>query len=321
MSTANPTLEIVFAGSGEFGLPSLSAIAQRHRLIRVYTQPDRPAGRGRKLTPTPVAAYVRRHHPDVQVIPTADLNAEELPPCDLLVVIAFGQKIAPEIIARARLGGINLHASRLPKYRGAAPIHRAIEAGEVATGNSVIRLARRMDAGAVLGMSLLPIGELETTGELHDRLAEDGAPLLLRVINELATGTAVEVEQDDAAASRAPKVSREEAVLDFSLTAEKLARKIRAFYPWPGCHVEVAMPGTSRRVTLVRARPVPAGSVPGAEVEAGLEPGRVRHDGMVVTGEGLLEVVDLQPEGGRPMPLAAYRNGHPWAGALLRGVG
>ncbi|MFN4243153.1 MAG: methionyl-tRNA formyltransferase [Tepidisphaerales bacterium] len=310
MSSPAAPLNIVFAGSGEFGLPSLQALADRHRLLCVYTQPDRPAGRGRKLTPTAVARWAREHLPGVPVVPTADLNAEPVPACDLLVVIAFGQKVAPAVIQKARLGGINLHASRLPKYRGAAPIHRAILAGEQVTGNSVIRLADKMDAGVVLGMSSVPIGELETTGELHDRLAADGAGLLLHVIDQLAAGSAVELEQDDGQATPARKVRREEALLDFTRSAELLARQVRAFYPWPGCHVEITVGDARRRATLVRARATPGEATPG----------EIRTDGLVGTGQGLLEVVEIQPEGGRPMPLQSYRNGHPWAGGKLCGI-
>lgn len=303
-------LSIVFAGSGEFGLPSLRRLVAEHHVVRVYTQPDRPAGRGRKLTPTPVGQFCLTTTPPLPVTPTADLNAEDVPACDVLVVIAFGQKVADSVIARARLGAVNLHASCLPKYRGAAPIHRAIEAGESVTGNSVIRLAQKMDAGAVLAMSELCIGELETTGELHDRLAEDGAPLLLGVLSQLATGSAVEVQQDHAQATLARKIRREETALDFARPAAELARRIRAFYPWPGCRVEVSGGGKTTRLTLVRARPVTGTATPGL----------VTDEGHVGTGDGLIEVVEVQPEGGKPMPLAAFRNGYPWSGCTVRGI-
>lgn len=300
-------LRVVFAGSGEFGLPCLRAMRERHEVVGVYTQPERPAGRGRKLTPTPVGAYCVGE--GVPVVATGDLNGETLPACDVLVVIAFGQKIAEWVTRWPRLGAVNLHASRLPKYRGAAPIHRAILGGETVTGNSIIRLAEKMDAGAVLGMSEVEIGELETTGELHDRLAVDGVGLLMGVLEELAAGTAVEVEQDHAAATVARKISREQTVVDFGKPAVEIARMVRGFYPWPGCRVVV---GDSKKVTLVRARAV-AGTG---------QPGVIGADGRVGTGEGLLEVVELQPEGGKAMGMAAYRNGHPWpeGGRVVGGV-
>src|SRR4029079_6297555 len=152
-----------------------------------------PAGRGRKLSPTPVAQLATER--SLPLVRTSNINSEQISRADLMVVIASGQKISEAVANHARLGSVNLHASRLPKYRGAAPIHAAILAGETVTGNSIIRLAQKMDAGAVLAMSDLPIGGLETTGELHDRLAADGAPLMLRVLEDLANGRAVETPQ------------------------------------------------------------------------------------------------------------------------------
>src|SRR5688572_19575603 len=170
-------LRIIFAGSGEFGVPTLTALLDSvHEIVQVITQPDRPAGRGRALTPTRVASLASSRN--LPLIKTQNVNTEQLPSADLLIVIAFGQKIAPHIVDHARLGAINLHASLLPKYRGAAPINWAMIHGETVTGNSVIRLAQKMDAGAILAQSRLDIGELETAGELHDRLAQDGATLV-----------------------------------------------------------------------------------------------------------------------------------------------
>src|SRR5579884_2113235 len=231
-------LDVIFAGSGEFGVPALRALrGSRHRIVQVVTQPDRPAGRGRGLTPTPIALEATAE--GLPLMRTSDLNAEELPPADVMVVIAFGQKIAERQVNHPRLGSINLHASRLPRYRGAAPINWAIIRGETITGNSVIRLAQRMDAGAILGQSELSIGEVETAGELHDRLAEDGPGLVLDVLDRLASSRATETVQDESQATLAPKLSRESARLDFSRPAEELARLIRGLYPWPGCRVRV----------------------------------------------------------------------------------
>jgi len=298
---------IIFAGAGEFGLPTLRALIEAgHEVVRVYSQVDRPAGRGRKLTPTPIAQFAIEKGLDV--VRTADINAESLPPADLLVVIAFGQKIAESVATHPRLGAVNLHSSRLPKFRGAAPINWAILAGETVTGNSVIRLAQRMDAGAILGQSELAIGELETAGELHDRLAADGAPLMLRVIEELATGRAVETVQDESKATRALKLSREATAIDWAKPAEALARHVRGMYPWPGCRVSLQDAGGAElnRVTLVRARAV------GGSGKAGV----ITTSGAIGTGEGLLEVVEVQPEGKRAMELAAYRNGHKWEAGM-----
>lgn len=298
-------LTIIFAGSGEFGLPTLRAMLDAgHRVVQVFTQPDRPAGRGRKLAPTPVGQFALEH--SLPLIRTDDINREPLPPADVMVVIAFGQKISEAVANHPRWGSINLHSSRLPKYRGAAPINWAILGGDTVTGNSIIRLAPRMDAGAVLGMSELPIGELETAGELHDRLAADGAPLVLGVLEQLAAGTARETPQDESQASRAIKLNRDLSKIDWSKPADVLARQIRGMYPWPGCRVRlIDGSGAERaRVTLVRARPV--------DGHAGAPQGQILAGHTVGTGRGAIEVVEVQPEGKRPMPLTAYRNGHPW---------
>jgi len=311
-------LTILFAGSGAFGVPSLARLLDRGaRIATVYTQPDKPAGRGNRMTPTPVATFAGER--GLNVIRTADLNAEQTPGADLLVVIAFGQKLGPDLIARPRLGAINLHASRLPRYRGAAPIHWAVINGDPTAGNSVIRLAERMDAGRVLGMSELPVGELETTGELHDRLAADGADLIEQVATELAEGRSSEVEQDHAAATRAPKLSREASAIDWSRDARSIANQIRGMHPWPGCRVRLldSVGSPVDRLTLVRARPLAPG-LPGESpasresLDVGtISPGKPGAKS-VLCGTGELEVVELQPDGKRPMPLDAYRRGHRW---------
>jgi methionyl-tRNA formyltransferase len=308
-------LRIIFCGSGEFGLPALGALlATGHEIVRVYTQPDRPAGRGMKLSPTPVARFAEAR--GLPFTPTADLNAEPLPPADLMVVIAFGQKVAERVVGHARLGAINLHASRLPKYRGAAPINAAILAGETVTGNSVIRLAQKMDAGAVLAQSELPIGPLETAGELHDRLSADGAVLIPRVAADLAAGTAIETEQDHASATLARKLSRESARIEFHGSARQAARQVRGLYPWPGCRVRLLVDEDEvARMTLVRAT---------FDDRAGDEPakaGLIDDRGYVIFDVGRLVVVEVQPDGGRSMSLDAFRNGRPWrAGMRLESI-
>jgi methionyl-tRNA formyltransferase len=287
-------------------LPTLKALLDAgHRVVKVFSQLDRPAGRGRKLTPTPIAQFALERSLDVAR--TDDINREQLPPADLMIVIAFGQKISESVAHHARLGSVNLHASRLPKYRGAAPINWAIINGETETGNSIIRLAQRMDAGAVLGMSRLEIGELETAGELHERLAVDGAALMLGVVDELSRGVAVETAQDELQATKAAKLSREAAMIDWSMPADAIARRIRGMYPWPGCRVAL-MDGNkqSDRVTLMRAR---ANSGDGV-------PAQILADGTIGCGQGAVEVVEIVPEGKRAMTLDAYRNGHKWEAGM-----
>jgi methionyl-tRNA formyltransferase len=298
---------IIFAGSGEFGLPALRALLDGGvGVAQVVTQPDRPAGRGRTLTPTPIGAFATEKA--LPLIKTADINAEKLPSADVMVVIAFGQKIGPHVVDHPRFGSINLHASLLPKYRGAAPINWGIIRGETETGNSVIRLASKMDAGAVLAQSRLTIGELETAGELHDRLAVDGAEIVPRVVNGLIAGEARETPQDEAQATLAPKLSREQSRIDFTRPAREIANQIRGMYPWPGCRVRLidAAGAETARITLVRARPT----------AADIEPGRIDAPGWVGSGSGAIEMVELQPEGKRPMSLTAFRNGHRWEAGM-----
>lgn len=300
-------LRIIFAGSGEFGLPTLRALlAAGHEMAAVVSQPDRPAGRGRGLSPTPIAAAAESLH--LPLLKTADINRETLPAADVMVVIAFGQKIAETIVGHPKLGSVNLHASRLPKYRGAAPINWAILRGETVTGNSVIRLAQRMDGGAILAQSTVPIGETETAGELHDRLAGDGALLMTGLLTDLAAGRAIQTPQDESAATLAPKLSRDSAALDFSRPAVELARQIRGLFPWPGCRVVLrdAAQNELAALRLVRARP--------AMDEEGprWQPGEIMLSGLVSTPDGALEILEVQPDGGKPMSLSDYRRGHRW---------
>jgi len=293
-------LKLIFAGSGEFGRPTLAALAEAgHDIVQVVSQPDRPAGRGRKLTPTPISQFAIDHH--LPLIATDNINALQLPPADVMVVIAFGQKISPGVVNHARLGSVNLHSSRLPRFRGAAPINWAILAGDEITGNSIIRLAEKMDAGAVLAQSQLTIGESETAGELHDRLSQDGVALMLSTLQALADGKAVETPQDHSLATIAPKLSRESAVIDWTQTPFQIARKINGLSPWPGCRVRLMdRAGTEiARLTLLRAKPLaPSGK------NAGIINGN--------TIDGQVEILDIQPEGKRPMTLSAYRNGYVW---------
>jgi methionyl-tRNA formyltransferase len=297
-------LKIIFAGSGAFGVPSLTRLRDRGAdLIRVYTQPSKPAGRGNRLTPTPVGQFAAEH--DLRCVETPDINVEPLPSADLMVVIAFGQKLSPAVVEHARLGAINLHASRLPRYRGAAPINWAVINGDPTTGNSVIRLAQRMDAGAVLGMSELPIEPLATAGEIHDRLALDGAELLESTISQLVSGRVVPIEQDHTQATRAPKLGRESAIVDFCRPASQIANQIRGMYPWPGCRFRmIDRDGNEQlRLTLIRCKPV-FGTKPANGI------GSFDAGARVVCGEGLLEIVELQSDGKRAMHFEAFCNGH-----------
>lgn len=299
-------MRIIFTASGEFGLPTLRALlSANHEIPAVYTQPDRPAGRGRKLTPTPVGQFALDHH--LPLIRTPDINAENLPPADLMIVIAFGQKIAPPAVHHPRLGSINLHGSILPKLRGAAPVNWAILRGDTETGNSIIRLAPKMDAGNILVQSRFAIGETETAGELHDRLATDGAALILHVIKQFESNTIRETPQIESEATIAPKLNRQSATIDWTTPATEIARKIRGLYPWPGLRVALQdAAGTEcARLTLVRAKVV--------ETE-GLRwhPGEIMIHGDIACTDHAIQIIEVQPEGKRPMPLSDYRRGNSW---------
>jgi len=307
-------LRLIFAGSGEFGAPTLRRlIASEHQIVQVASQPDRPAGRGRQLHPTPIAQLAMEL--GLPLIRTGDIDSAALPDADLMIVIAFGQKIGPGIVNRPRLGSINLHGSRVPHYRGAAPVNWAIINGDTFTGNSVIRLAERMDAGAVLAQSRIEIGELETAGELHDRLAADGVALVLEAIDALERGDAKELPQDESQATRAPKLGRKDSIIDWSHPASRVASQIRGMFPWPGCRVRLVEPAGREvaRVTLTRAR----ACEPPQEGPAG----SIATSGQIFCRAGGIEIVELQPEGKRPMSLAAFRNGHRWeAGMRLESI-
>jgi len=299
-------MRIIFAGSGEFAVPTLQALLEAgQEIVAVYTQPERWAGRGRTLTPTPIARFAQgRAAPLIQ---TPNVNDETLPPADLMVVIAFGQKMAPAAANHPRLGSVNLHASLLPKFRGAAPINWAILRGESETGNSIIRLAARMDAGAILAQSRVSIGDVETAGELHDRLAVEGARLMLQTADDLQAGRAVENPQDERLATPAPKLSREFSRIDWSVGAVEIARRIRGLYPWPGCRVRLldAVGVEIARLTLVRAR--------AAEGEGPRwRPGEITIAGQIACGDEAVEILEIQPDGKRPMSLSDYRRGNAW---------
>ncbi|MEM6315543.1 MAG: methionyl-tRNA formyltransferase [Planctomycetota bacterium] len=293
-------MKIRFAGSGAFGLPTLRALADRHEIVQVLTQPDKPAGRGKRLTATPIGAWCDTH--GLPVTRTMSINSEPMVESDVLVVIAFGQKVGQHVTDAPEFGAVNLHASLLPRWRGAAPIHHAVMAGDAVTGNSIIRLAERMDAGAVLGQSQRPIDDTYTTGDLHDLLAEDGVELMLDVLDELESGTAEEIEQDETLATPAGKLSRADAILDFTADAKTVSRKINGLSPWPGVRVTV----NDEPVTLLRSRPADDDGTPGT----------ILDNGHIACGVGSIEVLELQPSGKKSMPLSAYRNGREWSGTI-----
>ena len=312
-TTRNPKslMNLVYLGSGEFGVPCLDALkASGHQLCFVVTQPAHPAGRGRKPQPTPVAQWADAQ--GVAFVEVENVNAPEvvqrIVACrpEAIVVIAFGQKIGKELVALPPKGAVNVHASLLPKYRGAAPINWAIVRGETHTGVSIITLADKIDAGDILAQARTVIGPQETAGELHDRLAQSVAPLsLLEVLAALEAGAVTYTKQNDAEATFAPKLRKSDGFLDFHEPAEVLAHKIRGFWPWPGataCYTSGEMQKTTR-VVLALAEAVPgSGTTP-------LPVGTFDRERTIVCGEGRLSIQKIKPAGSGLMSFHAFVNG------------
>jgi len=298
-------LNIVFAGTPEFAVASLKALCESgHEVIAVYTQPDRPAGRGRKLQPSPVKQFALAQGIDVYQ-PTGLKTAAEIQQLaglkpDLMVVVAYGVILPQAVLDIPRLGCLNVHASLLPRWRGAAPIQRAIEAGDAETGVTIMQMAAGLDTGPMLLKRVTPINKDDTATSLHDRLAAIGAEALLAAIDALESGAQAE-PQDEALATYAHKLSKAEAEIDWTTDAGIIARKVRAFNPWPAANT--LWQGKRLRILRAEAKD-PTGKPPGEVITAG-------SDGIVIaTGSGSLVVHQLQLEGGKPQAAIDFLNGH-----------
>jgi methionyl-tRNA formyltransferase len=303
-------MNLVYLGSGEFGLPCLDALkASRHHLALVVTQPACPAGRGRKLCPTPVADWA--HRQAVPSIESDNINSPEMirriADCrpDVLVVIACGQKVGRELVEMPTKLAINVHSSLLPKFRGAAPINWAILRGESETGVSIITLADRMDAGDILAQAKTSIDVFETAGELHDKLAQLAAPLLMETLDKIEMDAVTYTSQNEFESSRAPKLKKSDGFLDFSEPAYVLADKIRGLWPWPGASACFVGAETHKTVRVTLAL---------AEVIWGENPPQAVHgtfdeDLNVVCGEGKLSIRKIKPAGKDLMDFKAFING------------
>lgn len=298
-------------GSGAFGLPTLCALCEKHDVALVVTQPDRPAGRKRVMTPTPIGQWASEQKLDV--IKPERCNTPETiervraANADANVVVAYGQKVGDELIASPRLGRIatvNLHASLLPKYRGAAPINWAMIRGEDFTGNTVFSLVEKMDAGDMLGQQRTPIDPHETAGGLHDRLSEMGPDLVLDVLAQLESGSAEPQVQDETQVTIAPKLSRADAVVDFAEPAEAVRRRIHGLTPWPG--VTVGYGSERAPLKILRVEEVSGG----ATSQAAEAPGVMIGDGVIECGEGALRLIDVQAPGKKPTTWIEYQRGH-----------
>jgi methionyl-tRNA formyltransferase len=303
-------MNIVYLGSGEFGIACLDALSRSEHALRfVVTQPPNPAGRGRRPRPTPVASWAAANA--VPFLEAPDVNApqviaeiEQYGP-DLILVIAFGQKVGSRLTCLPPKGAVNVHASLLPKYRGAAPVNWAIINGETRTGVSIITVADRIDAGQILAQSATDIGPNEAAGSLHDRLAGMAPQLLLDTFGEIAEGTAVYTCQDHSKATLAPKLKKRDGYLDFSEPAENLRRKILGFWPWPGASAAYVSKetGKSLRVTLATADVIETSGPPGLPV------GTLDGDLNVICGSNALRIRQIKPDGSRLMDFSDFVNG------------
>jgi methionyl-tRNA formyltransferase len=300
-------LRIVFFGTPAFAVPTLDALlGSRHHVAGVVTQPDRPRGRGQKTTDAPVKARAREA--DVPILqPTALKDPGFLSElaafnADLGVVAAYGRILPDAALATPRLGMVNVHASLLPRYRGAAPIHRAVIAGDIETGVTIMRVVRALDAGPMLAAARRSIGPDETSVEVERDLATLGAALLAETVDRLATSDVRETPQDDSAATYAHRLTKEDGLIDWTRPAGRIHNLVRGLHPWPHAYSFLG----SHRIIILRTRAnshtpnAAGGTIVHAHGDA-LE---------VASGAGSVEVLELQPEGRRPMKPREFLAGH-----------
>jgi methionyl-tRNA formyltransferase len=301
------SLRIAFAGTPHFALPALRALlSSAHRVVGVLTQPDRPAGRGRELRASPVKLLASTQRglpisqPPTLKSPESRIELAEWKP-DLLVVVAYGLILPPTVLALPRLGCVNIHGSLLPRWRGAAPIQRAILAGDAETGVTIMQLDAGLDTGPMLLERRHPIGSHDTAGDLHDVLAELGAGALTEAIDGLAAGTLVSTPQPAAGATYAPKLDKAEAIIDWNSPALEIDRRVRAFNPWPVAETQFA--GETLRILRAHvAGPAATESAPGTLLG-------LAEDGLhVACGAGVLAVSELQRAGKRPVSARDFAN-------------
>lgn len=301
-------MRIVFMGTPDFAVGSLQALCEsgKHEILAVVTQPDRPKGRGNKLLQTPVKEYALEqgltvYQPQKVKTPEFVELLHELQP-ELIVVAAFGQFLSKEILELPKYGCINVHASLLPKYRGAAPIQYAIIKGEKESGVTIMQMDIGMDTGAMLDKVVVPIAENTTMGELHDALREQGAALLLEVIDKIAAGTAVAEPQDNEQATYATLLDRSMEHIDWSKTAQEVHNLIRGFNPAPSTFTKLPN-GKSLKIWGSKMTDKSSAAAAGTVIETG------KHSFFVACGEGVLEITEVQPESKKRMPAQVFLNG------------
>jgi len=309
-----PRLRIVFAGTPEFAVPPLEGLlAAGHELVAVYTQPDRPAGRGQALAASPVKRHALEsgltvEQPATLKSPDAVGRLRSVD-ADLMVVVAYGLILPQAVLDVPRLGCWNIHAALLPRWRGAAPIQRAILAGDAVTGITIMQMEAGLDTGPVLLVHETPIGPRELGGELHDRLSRLGAEAIVAAIDEWQAGRITPVPQPAEGATYAAKLSKAEARIDWAQPAVAIDRQVRAFNPWPVA--ETTWDGKQLRVWQCEPEPSEVHSAPGTVLEAC--GGRI----VVATGAGALRLQQVQVAGRRAMSAAEFLNANSLVGARL----
>jgi methionyl-tRNA formyltransferase len=299
-------LRIVFMGTPEFSVPTLRAVAEAgHRIVCVYTQPPRPAGRrGLELTPSPVQRDAERLGVEVRSPVSLKAEAEQAAfaalKADVAVVVAYGLLLPKKILEGTRLGAYNGHASLLPRWRGAAPIQRAVMAGDMETGMMIMKMDEGLDTGAVALTERIAIGPYETAGELHDRLMRIGAPLMVDALQRLETGKLPLTPQATEGATYARKIDKAETRIDWRQPAAEVHNRIRGLSPVPGAWSEMEIGGRLERVKILRAIPV-AGQG---------RPGEVLDDSLTVAcGEGAVRLMELQRAGGKTVTVKEFLHG------------
>lgn len=304
-------MNILFMGTPDFAVPSLEAlVAAGHRVVGVFSQPDKPKNRGMKLLPTPVKVCAQAHDiPVFQPTKLRDGTALEtiraLAP-DLIVVAAYGRILPQEILDYPRLGCINVHSSLLPKYRGSAPIHWAILNGDQETGVTIMHMALALDAGDIIAQRATPIDPDETVETLHDRLAQMGAELLVETVDKIAHGTATRTAQEESQVTQAPMLSRALSPMDWTRPARALHDQVRGLIPWPAAVTELG--GTRCKIFATTVLEETTGKAPGSILSADKKGLKVACGGGTV-----LQIDILQADGGKRMAAADYLRGHPIA--------
>lgn len=309
---SNTPLKIIFAGTPDFAAYHLRALlSTEHQICAVYTQPDRPSGRGKKLTPSPVKKLALEHSIEVKQPaslkdPQSQRELAELD-CDIMIVVAYGLLLPKAVLDIPRHGCINVHGSILPRWRGAAPIQRAIEAGDKTSGVTIMQMDVGLDTGDMLLKAECPILEGDSTTDLHDRLCEIGAPALIETLAQIAQGAAQPEKQEDSLSNYARKIEKAEAEIDWSLDAEVISRKIRAFNPFPICFTFF----NDERLRIHKATPITSDSTSTST------PGymNILNNNIVVEcGAGQLKLEQLQLPGKKAMSTTEFING---SGKLL----